>query len=87
VYYVFIRIGFINTEMITKMENNKNKNKVALYKDLKQIREQILYWEKYQGVNWLGKWARSVRLERLHKRHQTIERKLQKLKNKENDNK
>jgi hypothetical protein len=62
----------------------KNKNKVALFKELKEIREQILYWEKYQGVNWLGKWARSVRLERLHKRYSIVERKIQKLKNKNN---
>jgi hypothetical protein len=60
-------------------------DKMALYKDLKEVREQILYWEKYQGVNWLGKWARSVRLERLHKRYATIERKIQRLKNKKND--
>jgi len=57
-------------------------DKMALYKDLKEVREQILYWEKYQGVNWHGKWARSVRLERLHKRYATIERKIQRLKNK-----
>ena len=60
-------------------------DKMALYKDLKEVREQILYWEKYQGVNWLGKWARSVRLERLDKRYATIERKIQRLKNKKND--
>lgn len=60
-------------------------DKMALYKDLKELREQILYWEKYQGVNWLGKWARSVRLERLHKRYAIIERKIQKLKKKKND--
>ncbi len=58
---------------------------MALYKDLKEVREQILYWEKYQGVNWLGKWARSVRLERLQKRYAIIERKIQRLKNKKND--
>ena len=60
-------------------------DKMALYKDLKEVREQILYWEKYQGVNWLGKWARSVRLERLQKRYAIIERKIQRLKNKKND--
>lgn len=60
-------------------------DKMALYKDLKEVREQILYWENYQGVNWLGKWARSVRLERLHKRYATIERKIQRLKKKKND--
>ena len=61
-----------------------NKNKVALFKELKEIREQILYWEKYDGVNWLGKWARSVRLERLQKRYASVDKKIQKLKNKKN---
>lgn len=61
-----------------------NKNKVALFKELKEIREQILYWEKYDGINWLGKWARSVRLERLQKRYAAVDKKIQKLKNKKN---
>lgn len=65
------------------MSINKN-NKVALFKELKEIREQILYWEKYDGVNWLGKWARSVRLERLQKRYASVDKKIQKLKNKKN---
>lgn len=55
---------------------------MALFKDLKEIREQIVYWENYQGVNWLGKWARQVRLDRLYKRYAIVERKIQKLKNK-----
>ena len=61
-----------------------NKNEVALFKELKEIREQILYWEKYQGVNWLGKWARQVRLERLQKRYASVDKKIQKLKKKKN---
>ena len=65
------------------MSINKN-SKVALFKELKEIREQILYWEKYDGVNWLGKWARSVRLERLQKRYASVDKKIQKLKNKKN---
>jgi hypothetical protein len=63
-----------------------NKNEVALFKELKEIREQILYWEKYDGVNWLGKWARQVRLERLQKRYAAVDKKIQKLKKKKNDN-
>lgn len=55
---------------------------MALYKDLKEIREQILYWEKYEPVNNMGKWARSVRLEILHSRYVKIERRIQKLKDK-----
>ena len=64
---------------------NKENNKVALFKELKEIREQILYWEKYDGINWLGKWARSVRLERLQKRYAAVDKKIQKLKKKQND--
>jgi len=57
-------------------------DKMALYKDLKEVREQILYWEKYQPVNNMGKWARSVRLEILHSRYAKIEKRVQKLKGK-----
>jgi hypothetical protein len=60
-------------------------DKMALFKDLKELREQILYWEKYQAVNNMGKWARSVRLEILHRRYAKIENKIQKLKKKKND--
>ena len=55
---------------------------MALFKQLKELREQILYWEKYEAVNNMGKWARSVRLEILHKRYAKIENKIQKLKGK-----
>jgi len=57
-------------------------DKMALYKDLKELREQILYWEKYQPVNNMGKLARSVRLEILHSRYAKIEKRIQKLKGK-----
>ena len=41
----------------------KSEKVMALYKRKKELQEQIMYWEKFQGVNWLGKWGRSVRLE------------------------
>ena len=43
----------------------KSEKVMALYKRKKELQEQIIYWEKFQGVNWLGKWGRSIRLERL----------------------
>jgi hypothetical protein len=55
---------------------------MALFKDLKEVREQILYWEKYEAVNNMGKWAKSVRLEILRKRYAKIENKIKKLKGK-----
>jgi len=57
-----------------------NENKMALYKDLKEVREQILYWEKYEPVNNMGKWARSVRLQFLYGKYAKIEKRIQKLK-------
>jgi hypothetical protein len=58
----------------------ENKKVMALFKDLKEVREQILYWEKYEAVNNMGKWAKSVRLEMLYKRYAKIENKIKKLK-------
>jgi hypothetical protein len=55
---------------------------MALYKRKKELQEQILYWEKYQGVNWLGKWGRSIRLEKLKLKHTKIEKQLKELKEK-----
>ena len=43
----------------------KSEKVMALYKRKKELQEQIMYWQKFQGVNWLGKWGRSIRLERL----------------------
>lgn len=60
----------------------KSEKHMALYKRKKELQEQILYWEKYQGVNWLGKWGRSIRLERLKERYAKIEKQISELKHK-----
>ncbi len=60
----------------------KSEKLMALYKRKKELQEQILYWEKYQGVNWLGKWGRSIRLEKLKLKHTKIEKQLKELKEK-----
>jgi hypothetical protein len=46
------------------------------------LQEQIIYWEKFQGVNWLGKWGRSIRLQNLKEKHTKIEKQLKELKDK-----
>jgi hypothetical protein len=51
------------------------------------LQEQIIYWEKFQGVNWLGKWGRSVRLEVLKEKFAKIEKQITKSKNKKDENK
>lgn len=60
----------------------KSEKRMALYKRKKELQEQILYWEKYQGVNWLGKWGRSIRLDSLKEKHAKIEKQLKELKEK-----
>lgn len=65
----------------------ENKKVMALYKRKKELQEQIVYWEKYQGVNWLGKWGRSVRLEKLKVQFAKNEQKIKDLKNKKDENK
>lgn len=65
----------------------ENKKVMALYKRKKELQEQIMYWEKFQGVNWLGKWSRSIRLERLKEQFAKNERKITELKHKKDENK
>jgi hypothetical protein len=60
----------------------KSEKQMALYKRKKELQEQIIYWEKFQGVNWLGKWGRSIRLQNLKEKHTKIEKQLKELKDK-----
>jgi hypothetical protein len=60
----------------------KSEKVMALYKRKKELQEQIIYWEKFQGVNWLGKWSRSIRLEVLKEKFAKIEKQITKLKSK-----
>jgi hypothetical protein len=55
---------------------------MALFKEIKNLKQQINYWESYEPVNWLGKWSRGVRLQSLKARYLLIEKKIQILKNK-----
>jgi len=65
----------------------KSEKIMALYKRKKELQEQIIYWEKFQGVNWLGNWGRSVRLEVLKEKFAKIEKQITKSKNKKDENK
>ncbi len=60
----------------------KSEKLMALYKRKKELQEQIMYWEKFQGVNWLGKWSRSVRLERLKEKFAKVEKQIMEMKTK-----
>lgn len=57
-------------------------NHMALFKEIKNLKQQINYWENYEPVNCLGKWSRSIKLHSLKARHLLIEKKIEILKNK-----
>jgi hypothetical protein len=67
--------------MFKIMSKEKNIEEVALFKERNEVKDQIEYLEHNEGVNWLGKWARSIRLERLYAKLAGIEKKILKLKN------
>jgi adenosylhomocysteine nucleosidase len=51
---------------------------MALYKKLKEINQQILYWENRQPSGNMGKWYNSIRIEVLNKKKTSILKKLKK---------
>jgi len=53
---------------------------MALYKKLNILKEELVYWEKYEPVNNMGKWSRSVKLESINKKIQKIQDELKKRK-------
>lgn len=60
----------------------RKNNHMALFKQIKDLKQQIDYWESYEPVNWLGKWHRSIRLQSLKAKYLLIEKKVEILKNK-----
>jgi len=38
---------------------------MALFKDLKELKEDLQYWESYSPVNNMGKWYVSIRIQKL----------------------
>lgn len=71
----FIRIGFTNIE-------KKIKYSMALFKKLKELKEQLKYYEDMIPVNNMGKWGRSVAIQNIKSRIAKIESKIENLKNK-----
>ena len=55
---------------------------MPLYKDLKKLKEELEYWQNYQPVNGMGKWARSVRVGSIESKINKIEKELEKRKKK-----
>jgi hypothetical protein len=54
---------------------------MALFKDLKELQEELQYWKEYKPVNNMGKWYVSVRIEKIKRKIKSIEEDLEKRKN------
>ena len=53
---------------------------MALFKDLKELKEDLQYWESYSPVNNMGKWYVSIRIQKLKNKIARIEKELEKRK-------
>jgi hypothetical protein len=54
---------------------------MALFKDLKELQEDLQYWEEYEPVNNMGKWYVSIRIEKIKRKIKAVEEELKKRKN------
>ena len=53
---------------------------MALFKDLKDLKEELQYWQNYIPVNNMGKWYVSVRIIKLKSKIERIEKELERRK-------
>ena len=53
---------------------------MALFKDLKDLKEELQYWQNYAPVNNMGKWYVSVRIIKLKSKIERIEKELERTK-------
>ena len=49
---------------------------MALFKDLKELQEELQYWKDYVPINNMGKWYVSVRISKLKSKISRIEKEL-----------
>jgi hypothetical protein len=60
---------------------------MALFKELKELKEKLKYYENMVPVNNMGKWSRSVAIENYTKKIAKIEKQLESNRLKNNENK
>jgi hypothetical protein len=53
---------------------------MALFKDLKDLKEELQYWQNYIPVNNMGKWYVSIRIQKLKNKIKRIEKELERRK-------
>jgi hypothetical protein len=54
---------------------------MALFKDLKELQEELQYWVDYEPMNNMGKWYVSVRIDKINNKIKSIGKELKKRKN------
>jgi len=53
---------------------------MALFKDLKELQDELEYWQNYEPVNNMGKWYVSIRIIKLKSKIARIEKELERRK-------
>ena len=53
---------------------------MALFKDLKELQEELQYWKNYEPVNNMGKWYVSIRIQKTEDKIKAIKKELEKRK-------
>ena len=53
---------------------------MALFKDLKELQDELEYWQNYEPVNNMGKWYVSIRIIKLKSKIERIEKELKRRK-------
>jgi len=53
---------------------------MALFKDLKELQEELQYWVDYEPVNNMGKWYVSIRIQKINNKIKSIKKELKKRK-------
>ena len=56
-----------------------------LEKELEESQNDLAFWESYQPINNMGKWSTSVRISSIEKKIVKLRKKLDKLKDKNED--
>jgi hypothetical protein len=56
---------------------------MALFKELKELKEKLKYYQEMVPVNNMGKWGRSVAIESYTKKISNLENQIKKLKENE----
>lgn len=60
---------------------------MALFKELKELKEKLKYYEDMVPVNNMGKWSRSVAIESYKNKINKLEKQIKELSNKTNEHK